>query len=86
MTFATTPTLMDDILDFLASTPTPSDIIAYEPSPTLIERSHYLHQQNRLDLLTDAEREEFEELRQLNHFMNQLKIRARLRLQDNANE
>lgn len=71
---------MNEILDFLASTPTPQDIIAYQPSQSLEERSHYLHERNRHDVLTDTERAEFEELRRINHFMNQLKARARLKL------
>jgi len=80
MTTAPAPTFMDDILDFLASTPTPQDIIAFRPSQALEERSHYLHERNRQDALTDAERTGFEDLRRMNHFMNQLKIRARLKL------
>lgn len=76
---AIAPSFMDEILDFLASTPTPEDIVAYQPSQALAERSHYLHERNRHDALTDAERAEFEELRRLNHFMNRLKIRARLK-------
>lgn len=77
------PTFIDEVLDFLASTPTPQDIVAYQPSQALADRSHYLHERNRQDTLTDAERAEFEELRRLNHFMNRLKIRAQLKLQTN---
>ncbi len=73
-------TFTDDILDFLASTPTLEEIIAFRPSEALEERSHYLHERHRQDALTDAEREEFEDLRRMNHFMNQPKIRARLKL------
>jgi hypothetical protein len=80
MATAPAPIFMNEILDFLASTPTPQDIIAYRPSQSLEERSHYLHEQNRHDALTDAERVEFEELRRVNHFINQLKTRARLKL------
>ena len=72
---------MAEIFDFLASTPTPQDILDYQPSEALVERSHYLHERNRHDEMTDAERDEFEELRRLNHFMNQLKIHTRLKLQ-----
>ena len=86
MATAPAPTVTDEVLDFLASTPTPEDIIAYEPSDALTERSHYLHERNRQDALTDAEKAEFEELRRLNHFMNQLKIRARLKLQATPRE
>jgi hypothetical protein len=73
-------TFTDDILDFLASTPTLEQIVEFRPSSALEERSHYLHERNREDALTDTERDEFEDLRRMNHFMNQLKIRARLKL------
>lgn len=81
-----TPTFMVEIFDFLASTPTPQDILAYQPSQALAERSHYLHEQNRQDTLTDIERDEFEELRRMNHFMNQLKIHTRLKLHTTNDE
>jgi hypothetical protein len=73
-------TFTDDILDFLASTPTLEEIIAFQPPPTLAERSHYLHERNRQEALTDLERVEFDDLRRMNHFINQLKIRARLNI------
>lgn len=76
-----TPIFMSEIFDFLASTPTPHDILAYRPSPQLVERSQYLHERNRKDALTDTERDEFDELRRINHFMNQLKIHTRLKVQ-----
>lgn len=86
MASAPAPAFMDEILDFLASTPTPEDIINYQPSEGLEARSHALHERNRQNALTDAERIEFEELRRINHFMNQLKIRARLKLQAAGHE
>ena len=86
MTTAPAPTFLTEIFDFLASTPTPEDILVYQPSEALAERSTYLHERNRHDDLTDAERDEFEELRRLNHFMNQLKIHTRLKLQATDNE
>ena len=73
---------MDEILDFLTSAPTQQDIIDYQPSEALAERSHYLHDRNRHDALTDAERIELDELHRLNHFMIQLKTRTRLKLKD----
>ncbi len=80
MALAQPLTFTDDILDFLASTPSLEQMIAFRPSPELEARSHYLHERHRQDALTDAERLEFEDLRRMNHFMNQLKIRARLKL------
>lgn len=72
-------TFTHEILDFLASTPTLEQITAFRTSSGLEKRSHYLHERNRQDALTDAEREAFEDLRRMNHFVNQLKIRARLK-------
>ena len=37
MTFAPAPGFMTEIFDFLASTPTPEDILAYQPSEALVE-------------------------------------------------
>ena len=80
MLIAPTPTFTDEILDFLASAPSAQAIADYQPSLELVARSLVLHARNRDGVLTDMEREAFEELRRLNHFMNQLKIRARLNL------
>lgn len=70
-------TLMYEILDFLASTPTPEQIIDFKPSAQLVERSRYLLEQNRNGMLTSDEREELDEFGRMNHFMGMLKIRAR---------
>lgn len=73
-------TLLDEILDFLASTPTPEQIIVFRPSPTLQARASDLLERNRNDTLTAEEAAELEEFSRLNHFMSLLKIRARARL------
>ena len=73
-------TLFDEILDFLASTPTPEQIIAFQPSPTLQERTRYLLEQNRNGTLTAEEHNELDEFGRMNHFMSMLKIRARKKL------
>jgi hypothetical protein len=81
---ATTPftILFDDILDFLASTPTPEQIIHFEPSETLKQRFSYLMDQNRHDRLSADERAEMDEFLRMNHFMNMLKLRARQKLDE----
>jgi len=83
---AVTPpdTLLAEILDFLASTPTPETIIAFKPSDRLERRLSYLLDQNRQAALTAEERGELDECLRLNHFMNMLKIRARQKLADAA--
>jgi hypothetical protein len=70
-------TLFAEIIEFLASTPTPEHIVAFKPSVQLEQRLEYLLSQNRQDVLTSDERQELDEFLRMNHFMNMLKIRAR---------
>jgi hypothetical protein len=72
--------LFDEVLDFLASSPTTEQIIAFYPSETLQERLRYLLDTNRNSALTAEERTELDEFSRLNHFMSMLKIRARARM------
>jgi hypothetical protein len=75
---ATQPeTLFTEIIDFLASTPTPEAILAFKPSDRLEQRLSDLLEQNRQETLTAEERGELDEFLRMNHFMNMLKIRAR---------
>ena len=73
-------TLFNEILDFLASTPTPEQIVAFRPSATLQERASYLLDRQRDGTLTADESTELDEIARMNHFMSMLKIRARKRL------
>ena len=73
-------TLFDEVLEFLASSPTAEQIIAFQPSETLQERAHYLLEQNRNDALSAEERLELDEFTRMNHFMNMLRIKARQKL------
>lgn len=79
---ATVPSavLFEDILDFLASTPTPEQIIAFEPSEALKQHLAYLLEQNRHDTLSEDQRVELDEFLRMNHFMTMLKLRARQKL------
>jgi hypothetical protein len=78
---ATQPeTLFTEIIDFLASTPTPEAILAFKPSDRLEQRLSDLLEQNRQETLTAEGREELDEFMRMNHFMNMLKIRARQKL------
>ena len=82
MAIAQPDTLFAEIIDFLTSTPTPEQIIAYKPSERLEQRLRYLLEQNRQDVLTADERDELDEFLRMNHFMNMMKIRARQRVTD----
>jgi hypothetical protein len=78
---ATQPeTLFAEIIDFLASTPTPEAILAFKPSDRLEQRLSDLLEQNRQETLTAEGREELDEFLRMSHFMNMLKIRARQKL------
>jgi hypothetical protein len=77
MVLAQPDTLFSEIIDFLASTPTPEDIIAFKPSERLEQRLSILLEKNRHDTLGAEERRELDEFLRMNHFMNMLKIRAR---------
>jgi hypothetical protein len=82
MAIAQPTILFDEILDFLASTPTPQQIIAFKPSDTLQERLDDLLERNRQETLMPYEREELDEFLRMNHFMNMLVIRARQKLSE----
>lgn len=72
--------LTDPLLDFLVSTPTPEQIIAFKPPVALQQRLSDLLAQNRSGSLTTAEQNELEELLRLNRFMSRLRLKARQKL------
>lgn len=73
--------IFDEMIDFLASGPTPQQIIEHKVSPALQERLEELLDNNREVGLTEAERTELDAFRQVNHVMILLKARARRALQ-----
>ncbi len=75
-------TLFDEILDFLASSPTPERIIAFHPSETLQERARVLLDKQQSESLSAEESAELDDFARMNHFMSMLKIRARKKLAD----
>ena len=80
MTTLETHTLFDEILDFLASTPTPEQIIAFKPSAALQSRLRDLLDDNQRGILNAEGQAELDDFSRMNHFMSMLKIRARKRL------
>jgi hypothetical protein len=80
MSLFQTNSLTEDVLDFLASTLSAEEVIAFQPSETVKQRSSYLLEQNRHDVLTDDEQNELDEFMRMNHFVDMLKIRARQKL------
>lgn len=80
MAYAPIDTLFDEILDFLASTPSPAQIIDYHPPETLQQRLRDLLAKNRAGQLSNAEQVELDEFLRMNRFMSRLKIKARQKL------
>ncbi len=72
--------LLDEITDFLASSPTAEQIIAYKPSADLERRAQDLLERNRQNQISPDERSEMDEFMHMEHFMTLLKAKARLRL------
>jgi hypothetical protein len=72
--------LFDEVINFLSSGPSANEIIAFQPSEALKQRSHELLERNQQGALTAEERAELDELLRMNHFVNMLKIRARQKL------
>jgi len=72
--------MFDTILDFLTESPSPEQIVAYNPTEALQNRLSELLAKNKQVSLTLEEQEELEEYLRMNRFMNRLKIKARQKL------
>src|SRR6267378_891298 len=66
-----------EMIDFLATSPTPEQILAHKASPAVQERLEELLDKKREDGLTRAEEEEMNAYLLVNHVMILLKARAR---------
>ena len=77
MTFATPETLFDEILDFLASSPTAEQLVQYQPPTALQQRLSELLDKNRSNRLSEDEQSELDEFLRMNRFMSRLKLKAR---------
>jgi hypothetical protein len=73
-------TVFDEITDFLASEPTPQEIIAYHLSEPLQERLDELLDKNGEDLLTAEEHEELFTFLNANEMFSLLKLKMKLKL------
>jgi hypothetical protein len=70
-------TIRDEVLDFLVSTPTPEQVLAFQASEQAQERMSALLEANRNGTLTQEGRAELDEASELNHLVILLKARAR---------
>jgi hypothetical protein len=73
-----------EITDFLATNPTPAEIIAYRLPDDLQERAHYLLERNGEDELTPEEREEMMDFVRVDQMMSLLKAKMKLKLKKAA--
>ncbi|MFZ4814531.1 MAG: hypothetical protein ACOYL5_08350 [Phototrophicaceae bacterium] len=80
MALIPTDTLADEVLDFLAASPSAEQILSYTPPQNLQDRLETLLEKNREQGLTLGEEEELNEFVRLDRFMSRLKIKARRRL------
>ena len=80
MAVAPAETLFDDILEFLAGSPTTEQIVNYQPSITLQQRLNDLLDKIRTVRLTESEQHELDEFMGMNRFMSRPKLKARKRL------
>lgn len=82
MAFATNEALFDEVLDFLASSPSAEQIVGYQPPSALQQRLSELLDKNRTVGLNEAEQAELDEFLRMNRFMSRLRLKARLRLSE----
>ena len=72
--------VFDVITDFLATEPSPQEIIAYHLPDDLQQRADYLAERNGEDLLTPIEREELAEFLNADEMFSLLKTKMKLKL------
>ncbi|MCK4488458.1 MAG: hypothetical protein KAU38_17075 [Desulfobacterales bacterium] len=69
-----------EVLEFLASLPTPEEIVALRPSETLQTRISALLEKNRTQGLTPDEEQKWEQYQYLEHLVRIAKAKAYLKL------
>ena len=70
----------DELISFLASSPSADDIIAYRPPEKLQARMSELLDKNRQDNLSAEEQSGLDEFLRMNRFMSRLQARVRQNL------
>lgn len=73
-------TIFSEITDFLATNPTPQEIIDYQLPDYLEARAHELLELNGEGLLSEAEREEMFDYVRVDEMMSLLKAKMKLKL------
>ena len=70
-----------DVIDFLASSRTATQIAEFKPSDAIQARVSALLDKNRAGKLSEAEAAELDEYRRINHMMSLIKAKARHQLE-----
>ena len=73
--------IWNEVDEFLTSTPTPEQILAFRPSPAAQGRLHDLLDANRSRPLSADEEAELNETLAVENFMRRLKVRALAKVQ-----
>ena len=73
-----------EVARFIASHPSPAQVIAFTASPEVVERAYALINAERERPLTDAEQKEMENYLLLQHLMIIAKVEAHRQLQQQA--
>jgi len=82
MVLAQSPTITDEVLDFLVSAPTPAQIVAFQASEQAQARLQMLLARSRDGVLTEAEKAELDDMGRVEHFFTLIKARAMKALRD----
>jgi len=80
MAIAPAKPISEAIADFLMTTPTPEQIIAFKVPDMLQKRALELLERNRQNRMTADERAEMENFMEMEHCLTILKAKARLKL------
>jgi hypothetical protein len=72
---------INDILEFLASVPTPDEIIALRPSEVLQTQANELLEKQRHGTLSTAEQQQWQQYEYVEHLVRTAKANAFLKLQ-----
>lgn len=75
--FAPLMSIRDEVMALLLTSPTPQEIADFRASETAQLRLRYLLDANRNDTLSPDEQAELEDASAVNHFMIELKAKAR---------
>lgn len=70
-----------EVLELLSALPDPEQVLALRPSETLQAEIQQLLEKNRLEKLTPAEEQRWEQYQYLEHLVRMAKARAALKLQ-----